>query len=261
MPMNINQLQQADKPLTMLTCYDYWSAQLLNQTPVDMLLVGDSLAMVMHGHGSTLPADVPLMALHTRAVSRGAPDKFIVADLPFLSYRADLASAVEAVRQLMQSGAHAVKLEGAAGNEDLIRHLADSGVPVMGHIGLTPQAVNALGGYKVQGRQPEAARRLLDDALQLEQAGCFALVIECVPAELGQAITEALAIPTIGIGAGPHTTGQVLVLHDMLGFNTAFTPKFVRHYADGGNWLQQAVNRFVSDVRQGEFPAEAESYR
>ena len=258
--MNINALRQKTQPLTMLTCYDYWSAQLLNNTPVDMLLVGDSLAMVMHGEASTLPADVELMALHTQAVTRGAPDKFIVADLPFLSYRKGLNAAMEAVQYLMQAGAHAVKLEGVNGNEALITHLAESGVPVMGHIGLTPQAVNALGGYKVQGKNAEAAQTLIDEAKRLQQAGCFSLVIECVPSSLGQAITEAVSIPTIGIGAGPHTRGQVLVLHDMLGFNTQFTPRFVRHYANGAAMLNEAVEHFVRDVQAGEFPSPEESY-
>ncbi len=259
--MNIHRLNSQEQPLTMLTCYDYWSAQLLNHSPVDMLLVGDSLAMVMHGHDSTLPADVDIMALHTRAVSRGAPDKFIIADLPFLSYRQGRAQAVKAVQKLMRAGAHAVKLEGVKGNRKLIRHLVDSGVPVMGHIGLTPQAVHALGGYRVQGRDNDTANRLVKEARQLQQTGCFALVIECVPASLGQTITESVGIPTIGIGAGPHTRGQVLVLHDLLGFNTTFTPKFVRHYANGADWLNQAVSQFVDDVHTGKFPAPGESYQ
>ncbi len=258
--MNIHDIAHPSRPLTMLTCYDYWSAQLLNRTAVDMLLVGDSLAMVMHGEASTLPADVELMALHTRAVARGAPDKFIVADLPFLSYRKSQSEAVAAVQSLMQAGGHAVKLEGVTGNETLIRHLVDSGVPVMGHIGLTPQAVNALGGYKVQGKDQAAATRLIEEAQRLEQAGCFSLVIECVPAALGKAITEAVAIPTIGIGAGPDTTGQVLVLHDMLGFNTDFKPRFVRQFAQGADWLHGAVERFVDDVQCHRFPAANESY-
>jgi len=259
--MNIHEIMACQRPLTMLTCYDYWSAQLLNDTPVDMLLVGDSLAMVMHGHRSTLPADVELMALHTRAVSRGAPDKFIVGDLPFLSCRKGQVEAVNAVQALMRAGAHAVKLEGVTGNEALIRHLADSGVPVMGHIGLTPQAVNALGGYKVQGKNSEAAQRLIDEARRLQDAGCFSLVIECVPAALGKAITAAVDIPTIGIGAGPDTRGQVLVLQDMLGLNRGFTPKFVRQYGNGGDWLIQAVGQFVEDVRHDRFPAPEESYQ
>ncbi len=259
--MSIHKLTSSNRPLTMLTCYDYWSAQLLNETEVDMLLVGDSLAMVVHGHDSTLPADVNIMSLHTRAVRRGAPDKFIVSDMPFLSYRQGLPAAVSAVRELMQAGASAVKLEGVKGNRKLIRHLVGSGVPVMGHIGLTPQAVHALGGYRVQGRDDETAKRLVKEAIQLQQAGCFALVIECVPASLGQAITEAVDIPTIGIGAGPHTSGQVLVLHDMLGLNTAFKPTFVRHYAQGAHWLTQAVSSFVTDVRNGAFPASEESYQ
>jgi len=247
--------------ISMVTCYDHWSAQILNQTSVDTLLVGDSLAMVMHGMPSTVHADVELMALHVRAVARGAPDKFVVGDMPFLAARKGLAPAMDAVQALMQAGASAVKIEGEKGQAELIAHVVDSGVPVMGHLGLTPQSVHALGGHRVQGRDEGEAAALLDSARRLAAAGCFALVLECVPVELARAVTRALSIPTIGIGAGPHTDGQVLVLQDMLGMNPQFRPRFLRHYADGFELVSSAVNRFHEETLHGCFPSAAESYR
>lgn len=246
--------------ISMVTCYDYWSAQVLNQTDVDTLLVGDSLAMVMHGHPSTVHATVEMMALHTAAVVRGAPDKFIVGDMPFLSVRKGLEPAMAAVTALMQAGANAVKIEGEAGQVDLMRHIVESGVPVMGHLGLTPQSVEAFGGHKVQGRNEGQAAMMIESAKQLELAGCFALVLECVPSELARSISKQLTIPTIGIGAGAHTDGQVLVLQDMLGMNPAFKPKFLRHYADGFHTVQGAVNRFHEEIQAGCFPSIEESY-
>lgn len=246
--------------LTLLTCYDYTSARLVSETSVDALLVGDSLAMTMYGHTSTLPATVELMAAHTAAVCRGAGDKLVIADLPFLSFRKSLSENVDAVAALMQAGAHAVKLEGAAGNCELVRHLVESGVPVMGHLGLTPQSVNQLGGYKVQGRDATAAQAIQKAALDLEAAGCFSIVLECVPSLLAREITTTLQIPTIGIGAGPDTDGQILVWQDMLGLNVDFTPKFVRTYAKGAEIIQTAIEDFVRDVRAQNFPSVAESY-
>jgi 3-methyl-2-oxobutanoate hydroxymethyltransferase len=248
------------KRLSLVTCYDYTSARLVSTTNVDALLVGDSLAMTMLGHTSTLPVSVETMALFTAAVIRGAGDKFVIADLPFLSYRKSLSENVAAAAALMQAGAHAVKLEGAAGNCELIRHLVDSGVPVMGHIGLTPQSINQLGGYRVQGREAVAAQKLIQAAHDLEKAGCFSIVLECVPSPLARKISQELQIPTIGIGAGPDTDGQILVWQDLLGLNTDFKPKFVRTYLDGAASIQNAVNKYVEDVGNGGFPNEKESY-
>ncbi len=240
--------------ITMLTCYDYTSALLVNKTNVDCLLVGDSLAMTMHGFPSTVQATVELMAYHTAAVVRGAKDKFIVGDLPFMSYRKSLSDNVNAVMSIMQAGAHAVKLEGASGNTGFIQHLADSGVPVMGHIGLTPQFVNILGGYHVQGKTDDSAKRLLEEAYALQEAGCFALVLECVPTELAATITKELKIATIGIGAGPQTDGQVLVFQDLLGLNTEFKPKFVKQYLNGAELVVDAIDKYNAEVKKGVFP-------
>ena len=222
--MNLHDFQsKKDKGehIVMATCYAHWAAQLLNDTDVDVLLVGDSVAMVEYGYQSTLAATVEMMAMHTECVARGAPDKFIVGDMPFLSYRKGLESTMDAVHALMKAGASAVKLEGAAGNIELIKHIVESGVPVMGHIGLTPQSVHQLGGYKVQGRGASAAESLIQQAKDLEAAGCFCIVLECVPVAVADTITRTVTIPTIGIGAGHNTTGQVLVFHDMLGLNNS----------------------------------------
>jgi 3-methyl-2-oxobutanoate hydroxymethyltransferase len=246
--------------ISMVTCYDFWSAQILDDSDVDCLLVGDSLAMVMHGYDSTVYADVDLMALHIRAVARGAPNKFIVGDMPFLATRKGLQSTMDAVQTLMQAGASAVKIEGEAGQRELIAHVVESGVPVMGHLGLTPQSVHGLGGHKVQGRSQSAEEDLLASARGLAEAGCFAIVLECVPAALAARISREIDIPTIGIGAGPETDGQVLVLQDMLGMNPEFKPKFLRHYACGHKVVQDAVNRFHAETRHGCFPSPSESY-
>jgi 3-methyl-2-oxobutanoate hydroxymethyltransferase len=251
----------AREKISMVTCYDYTSAQVLNETDVDTLLVGDSLAMVMHGFDSTVHATVELMALHISAVARGAPNKFIVGDMPFLAARKGLKDAMDGVQQLMQAGAHSVKIEGEKGQVELMAHIVDSGVPVMGHLGLTPQSVHGLGGHKVQGKAEAEARALVDASRRLEDAGCFALVLECVPVELAREITQAISIPTIGIGAGPHTDGQVLVLQDMLGMNPHFKPKFLKHYAQGYEMMSSAVNRFDAEIRHGCFPTARESYK
>lgn len=243
----------------MATCYDCAFARLLARSDVDVLLVGDSVAMVVHGQPSTLAADLPMMRLHTESVARGAGSKLVVADIPFLEHRKSLSEAVTAAQVLLRAGAHAVKLEGAAGNAELIRHLVESGVPVMGHVGLTPQFMNALGGFKVQGRTDEAAARIVADAKLLEDAGCFSLVIEGVPAAVGAKITASLAIPTIGIGAGPNCDGQVLVLHDLLGL-TEKPPKFVRAFGDLDAPILDALNSYARAVRDGSFPTAKESY-
>ena len=261
--MNIHQLlkmKAENKKISMLTCYDYTSAKIINQSSVDMILVGDSAAMVMHGHNSTLPIDSETMALHVAAVAKGAADKFIVADLPFLSYRKSLDSSMAAVEQLMKAGAHAVKLEGAYGKEELISHLVHSGVPVMGHLGLTPQSVNALGGFKVQGRKQEDQNRMLQQAKALQDSGCFAVVLECIPSVLGKQITQDLELITIGIGAGFETDGQVLVMQDMLGMSQDFQPKFVRQYLNAEQLFLQAFNAYDADVKSSKFPNATESY-
>lgn len=249
------------EPISMVTCYDAWSARLIADTDIDCLLVGDSLAMVVYGHDTTLPANTDMMAAHTAAVRRGAPGAFIIADMPFLSYRQGRDQATRNAGTLMRAGAQAVKLEGAAGNLDTVQHLVESGIPVMGHLGLTPQSVHQLGGFRVQGRGEEAAARLLDEARQLQEAGCFAMVLEAMPTTVAEDVTAALAIPTIGIGAGPGTDGQVLVLQDLLGFNTQFRPKFVRTWMEGANDVRGALQGFHEAVVARQFPSREECYQ
>ena len=203
--------------ISMVTAYDFFSAKSVEAARVDCILVGDSVGMVVHGYEDTLSVDVPMMELHTKAVRKGAPNTFVISDLPFLSYRVGLEKAVENAGVLIRAGANAVKLEGARGNLELVEHLVDSGIPVMGHLGLTPQSVNSLGGFKVQAKTLEARKRLLDESKALEAAGCFSLVLECVPREVASEITQELGIPVIGIGCGVETDGQVLVWHDLLG--------------------------------------------
>lgn len=249
------------RKIVVVTSYDAWSARLLADTTVDCLLVGDSAMMVMHGERDTLGATAELMALHTRAVSRGAPGKLIVADFPFLAARRGTAHALDCAAQLMQAGAHAVKIEGIRGHEDVIRHLVESGIPVMGHLGLQPQSVHAIGGYVVQGRAPADAVNLREDAASLEAAGAFALVLECIPGKLAREITAERGIPTIGIGAGVGCDGQVLVLHDLLGFNPDFKPRFVRAFQEGAELVRDGVTRFANAVRAEKFPGPKETFK
>lgn len=258
--MTFQKMKQEGKKISMVTCYDFWSAQILNQSAIDCILVGDSAAMVMHGYSTTLPATVEVMALHCEAVVRGAPQKWVIGDLPFLSYRKSLNHNMKSVETLMRTGIQAVKLEGAIGNLDLVKYLVESGIPVMGHLGLTPQSIYQLGGFKVQGREQSAADLIEQQAIALQEHGCYALVLECVPTQLGEKISQRLNIPTIGIGAGPHTDGQVLVLQDLLGFNTGFKPKFLRSFLNGGELILSALNKFDSSVKQQEFPTSQESY-
>lgn len=248
------------KKISIVTCYDYWSATLIEETDVDSILVGDSLAMISHGFKSTLPATIDLMVQHTEAVRRGAPTKFIIGDMPFLTHRKSLDSVLEDAGRLMIAGANAVKIEGVKGHEDTIKYIIESGIPVMGHLGLTPQSFNAFGGFKVQSKTEEAVLQLIDDAKKLEELGCFSLVLECIPDSAGKRVTEQLKIPTIGIGAGKATDGQVLVLQDMLGVNTGYTPKFVRKFMDGTNLIKSAINEYNATVKSGEFPGKGESY-
>lgn len=248
---------KASRRIAMITAYDYPSAKAADAAGSDIILVGDSLAMVVLGYPDTLSVTVDDMLHHTRAVVRGTERAMVVGDMPYLSYHVSTDEAVRNAGRFMQAGAHAVKVEGGKPSRiKVVEAILDAEVPVMGHIGLTPQSVNALGGFKVQGKGVEEARRLIDEARALEQAGCFAIVLECIPTELASFITERLSIPTIGIGAGPSCDGQVLVLHDVLGMYDGHTPKFVRRYANLGDEMQKALTAYVDDVRAGRFPDE-----
>src|SRR4051812_22606625 len=245
----------------MLTAYDYPSAKVADAAGADIILVGDSLAMVVLGYPDTLSVTVDDMLHHLRAVVRGTKSALIVGDMPYLSYHVSLEESVRNAGRFMQAGAHAVKVEGAKPSRlRTIEAILDAEVPVMGHIGLTPQSVNSLGGFKLQGKNVDDARRLIDEATALEQVGCFSLVLECVPTELAQLITDKISIPTIGIGAGLHCDGQVLVYHDLLGLYDGHTAKFVRRYAEIGAETKSAIEKYLSDVRDGTFPNDAESF-
>jgi 3-methyl-2-oxobutanoate hydroxymethyltransferase len=257
---DISSAKSTGRKLVMVTAYDAWSARLLSESSADILLIGDSVMMVVHGEPNTLGATPEIMALHTRAVAKTAGDKFIVADMPFLAARKGCGFALDCAATLMRAGAHAVKIEGARGQLDVMRHLVESGIPVMGHLGLTPQWVNTFGGFTVQAKEEEEAAQLKRDALDLQAAGVFALVLECIPQKLAQEVSASLSIPTIGIGAGAGCDGQVLVLHDLLGFNPDFKPRFVRHYADGAAFVREAFERYAADVRSGAFPSPKESF-
>jgi 3-methyl-2-oxobutanoate hydroxymethyltransferase len=248
------------RKLSMVTCYDYTFARILSQSPIDGILVGDSAVMVMHGHPSTLSASIELMRMHTEAVARGAAGKFVVTDMPFLSFRKGVPAALDTASVLMTAGAQAVKLEGVDGHEDVIQRLAESGIPVMGHLGLQPQSVNSYGGYRVQGRTEEAAHEIARQAAALESLGAFAIVLECVPGAVAAQITRTLRIPTIGIGAGGGCDGQILVLHDLLGMNLDLRTKFARPFLDGVNSVTGALSRFDEAVKAGTFPSIEETY-
>ena len=243
-----------------VTAYDYPSARLADEAGVDLILVGDSLGMVVLGYGSTIPVTLSEMAHHLKAVVRAEPRALVVADLPFLSFQTSPEDAVRSSGRLMKRGAEAVKLEGGRRMLPQIEAIHAADIPVLGHLGLTPQSVHEFGGYRVQGRERGAADALLEDALALERAGCFAIVLEGVPLELGRAITQALRIPTIGIGAGAHCDGQVLVLHDLIGMSFGKQAKFVRRYAETGAAIRNAIAAFREDVRAGRYPSEEESY-
>src|SRR5262249_20426209 len=244
-----------------LTAYDYPLARLADEAGADVLLVGDSLAMVVLGQESPLPVTIEEMLHHTRAVRRGPKRALVVADMPFGTYHSDLAESVRnAVRFVKEAGAEAVKIEGGERRLELIARLTEAEIPVMGHVGLTPQSVNALGGYKVQGKTADAAEQLLRDARAVEGAGAFAVVLEAIPRELATQITRELKIPTIGIGAGPDCDGQVVVGHDLLGLTFGPVPKFARQYANLGAIISDAVREYCADVRNGAFPSDAESY-
>jgi len=239
----------------MITAYDFPSAKLADAAGSDVILVGDSLGMVILGYPDTLSVTVDDMLHHTRAVARGATRALIVGDMPYLSYHVSVEESVRNAGRFIQAGAQAVKIEGGKPSRiRVIEAVLDAEIPVMGHIGLTPQSVNAFGGFKVQGKGADDARRLLDEAAALEQAGCFSLVLECVPSELASLISERISIPTIGIGAGIHCDGQVLVYHDLLGLYDGHKPKFVRRYAQIGADIQAAIEHYLADVREGRFP-------
>jgi 3-methyl-2-oxobutanoate hydroxymethyltransferase len=254
--------KERGEPIVMVTAYDYPTARLVDEAGVDAILVGDSLAMVVLGHENTLSVTMDEMLHHCRAVSRGAGAALLIGDMPFMSYQADTAEAVHnAGRFLAEGGMDAVKLEGGKEMADTVRAIVRAGIPVQGHIGLTPQSVHALGGWRVQGRTADAAEALLESALALQEAGVFSLVLESVPARLARLISQSLQIPTIGIGAGAAADGQVLVIHDLLGLFDQFTPKFVKRYADIGGEIRAAVEAYTAEVRARSFPGAEHTYQ
>jgi 3-methyl-2-oxobutanoate hydroxymethyltransferase len=257
----IRDMKKKNQKVTMLTAYDYGTAAVVDEAGIDIILVGDSLGMVILGYESTLPVTMEDMIHHTKAVCRGAKRAMVLGDMPFMSYQVSVDEAVRnAGRFLQEAGAHGVKLEGGREVAEVTRRIAAAGIPVMAHLGLTPQSVHQLGGYKVQGKGDAAARRMIEDARILEEAGAFALVLECVPAQLAREITESLTISTIGIGAGIHCDGQVLVVNDMLGIFERFTPKFVKKYANLNLQMKEAVRQYCEEVRTGVFPDDIHSF-
>ncbi len=258
---DLKAMKKRGERIAMLTAYDYPSARLVEQAGVPIILVGDSLGMVVLGYDSTIPVTMEEMLHHVKAVVRGTRKAHVVADMPFMSYQAGPQDALRnAGRMLKEGGAQSVKLEGGQHVAETVRLLVSSGIPVMGHVGLTPQSVNQFGGYKVQGKTPAAAVKLVNDAVTLEQAGAYAVVLETIPAQLAEMITEKVSVPTIGIGAGPHCDGQVQVLHDMLGLFTDFVPRHAKRYAQVGEVIQEAVGQYVAEVQDGAFPTERESF-
>ncbi|HNX93738.1 MAG TPA: 3-methyl-2-oxobutanoate hydroxymethyltransferase [Holophaga sp.] len=246
--------------ISMITAYDAAMARIADAAGVDLLLIGDSVGNVCLGFDSTLPVTMAMMNHHLEAVTRQRPRAMVIADLPYLSYHASLDEAIHNGGGFMQRGAQAVKLEGGAKRIPVVKALVDAEVPVMGHLGLTPQSVNVMGGYKVQGREGADAIQLIEDALRLQDAGCFSVLMEGIPADLAARVTEVLEVPTIGIGAGPHCSGQVLVFHDLLGLIPGPSAKFVRQYLDGFGLMTSAISNWISDIQNESFPAEAESY-
>ncbi len=260
---NINgfkKLKSEGKNISMITCYDYWSAQIINESDIDAVLVGDSVAMVMHGYSTTINATVEMMVTHTLAVRRGLKNKFLISDLPFMAHKKGRERLVDSVDAIFKAGGEAIKIEGANGVLDDIEYLVSSGIPVMGHLGLTPQSVHKYGGFSVQGKSQSEAERIIDEAKRLEDSGVFALVLEMIPTEIAKRITESLIIPTIGIGAGKYTSGQILVLHDMLGLNREFNPKFLKKYFNGYEEVKLALNKYNEEVNENIFPSDKESY-
>jgi len=252
--------KRAGEPIVMLTAYDFFTARLVDEAGVDGILVGDSLGMVIQGHPSTLPVTLDDVLYHTSAVARAGPSGLVVGDMPFLTYQVSDEEAVRNAGAFLRAGAEAVKVEGGVERAHTVRRLVDAGIPVMGHIGLTPQSVHQLGGYKLQGKTPPEAARLVADAEALAEAGAFAVVLEMLPAEVARDVRSAVSIPTIGIGAGKGCDGQILVTHDLLGLFGETSPRFVRRYAELGKEAVDAMRRYAQDVRAGSFPGEDETY-
>ncbi|MCR5399987.1 MAG: 3-methyl-2-oxobutanoate hydroxymethyltransferase [Treponema sp.] len=249
---DFHKAKEDGKKLSMVTCYDASFARLIDQTDIDLILIGDSASMVMHGESTTIPATMEWMVEHTRSVRNGT-SKYIVADMPFLTTRKGLEYATDCAGRLLVAGANCVKIEGVFGQEDIIHHLTMSGIPVMSHLGLTPQFYQAFGGHKMQGKTDEAAKKIIEEAIKAQELGCSSIVLECIPAALAKEITQAVNIPTIGIGAGVDCDGQVLVLHDMLGLS-GFKMRFVRQYLNGAELVKNALNQYANDVHTGDFP-------
>ena len=258
----LKRLKQSGQKICMVTAYDATFARILDDAGADVMLVGDSLGMVVQGHDSTLPVTMDQMIYHCQAVSRGARRAHVVGDMPFMSYQTSVEAAVRnAGRLVAEGGVGSVKLEGGAEFAETVAAITRASIPVMGHLGLTPQSVHKMGGYVVQGRDEDAARKILEDAIALERAGCFALVLEGVPLELARTITQRLSIPTIGIGAGKYCDGQVLVCYDLLGMNPDFKPKFVKRYANLHGSMTEAAGAYFAEVRSGTFPDEEHSFK
>lgn len=260
--VTFKQAKEKNEKLTMLTAYDYSTAKIIDEAGINGILVGDSLGMVCLGYEDTLSVTMEDMIHHTKAVSRGVKNTLVVADMPFMSYQTSVYDAVVNAGRLIKEGrAHVVKLEGGLEVCDKIEAIVKASIPVMAHIGLTPQSVNAFGGFKVQGKDEEAAKRLIEEAIAVEKAGAFAVVLECVPAKLAKIISEKLTIPTIGIGAGSDCDGQILVYQDMLGMYSDFTPKFVKKYENLGEKMNIAFKKYIDEVKDGVFPAEEHSFK
>ncbi|OAT84006.1 3-methyl-2-oxobutanoate hydroxymethyltransferase [Bacillus sp. MKU004] len=258
---DFSKMKRENEKLTMLTAYDYPSAKLAEEAGIDLLLVGDSLGMVVLGYDSTIPVTVEDMIHHTKAVRRGAPSTFIVTDMPFMTYHLSREETLRtAARILQDSGANAVKVEGAGGVIDRIKAMTEAGIPVMAHLGLTPQSVGVLGGYKVQGKTAHTAQMLLEDAKKCEEAGAFSIVLECVPRQLAKEVTDAVGIPVIGIGAGSGTDGQVLVFHDLITYGVGRVPKFVKQYSNVAETINASIVNYIEDVKEGSFPEEQHSF-
>jgi 3-methyl-2-oxobutanoate hydroxymethyltransferase len=259
--LTLRKQKESQDKITMLTCYDYSMAKLMDEAGINVLLIGDSLAQVMLGHEDTLSVTMDEMIHHTKAVARGAKDAFVLADMPFMSYQASVYDAVTNAGRFMKEGrANGVKLEGGSTVCSQIRAIVDASIPVCAHLGLTPQSVNVFGGFKVQGKTVEAAKRLIEDAKRVEEAGAFMVVLEGIPAPIAEKITEAVSIPTIGIGAGAGCDGQVLVYQDMLGMFSDYVPKFVKHFAEVGEVMKGAFADYAKEVKDGTFPAVAQTY-
>jgi 3-methyl-2-oxobutanoate hydroxymethyltransferase len=257
----IKAMKQKGEKITMLTAYDYTTAKIVDEAGIPMILVGDSLGMVVLGYDSTIPVTLEVMLHHTKAVVRGTRNALVVGDMPFMSYQVSAEEAVRnAGRFLQETGCQAVKLEGGVTVADSVRKIVDCGIPVMGHLGLTPQSINQLGGYKIQGKTPESAKRLLEDAIAIDKAGAFAVVLETVPSALAALISKTISIPTIGIGAGAGCDGQVQVINDILGSYTDFVPKHAKQYAQIAGIMAEAIVQYHNEVKSGKFPTEAQSF-